>query len=128
MLCIYSLVPLRVVIVFICIFFLMNRSPPRPTHTDTLVPYTTLFRSFRSVSCPQAETMDEFAQALLIVHSGKIESLEYRRRRNRDLGIHCASPEIRLRSKTNIQEIMADAKLLGEIAQRSALKIGRAHV
>src|SRR3546814_6828210 len=65
--------------------------------------------------------MDEFAQALLIVHSGKIESLEYRRRRNRDLGIHCASPEIRLRSKTNIQEIMADAKLLGEIAQRSAL-------
>src|SRR3546814_12075410 len=27
------------------IFFLMIRRPPRSTHTDTLVPYTTLFRS-----------------------------------------------------------------------------------
>src|SRR3546814_12580689 len=25
--------------------FLMNRRPPRPTRTDTLFPYTTLFRS-----------------------------------------------------------------------------------
>src|SRR3546814_3968653 len=29
--------------VFIC--FLMKRRPPRPTRTDTLFPYTTLFRS-----------------------------------------------------------------------------------
>src|SRR3546814_2959804 len=29
------------------VFFLMVRRPPRPTRTDTLVPYTTLFRSFR---------------------------------------------------------------------------------
>src|SRR3546814_20348234 len=26
-------------------FFLMIRRPPRSTHTDTLIPYTTLFRS-----------------------------------------------------------------------------------
>src|SRR3546814_9051363 len=33
--------------VFVCIrcFFLMIRRPPRSTRTDTLVPYTTLFRS-----------------------------------------------------------------------------------
>src|SRR3546814_6935830 len=29
------------------IFFLMIRRPPRSTRTDTLFPYTTLFRSFR---------------------------------------------------------------------------------
>src|SRR3546814_19098629 len=31
--------------VFCCIFFLMIRRPPRSTRTDTLFPYTTLFRS-----------------------------------------------------------------------------------
>src|SRR3546814_6093181 len=30
----------------ICFFFLMIRRPPRSTRTDTLFPYTTLFRSF----------------------------------------------------------------------------------
>src|SRR3546814_18845937 len=29
----------------LCIFFLMIRRPPRSTRTDTLFPYTTLFRS-----------------------------------------------------------------------------------
>src|SRR3546814_10846595 len=29
----------------LCIFFLMIRRPPRSTRTDTLLPYTTLFRS-----------------------------------------------------------------------------------
>src|SRR3546814_10504467 len=33
-----------------CIFFLMIRRPPRSTRTDTLFPYTTLFRS-SSPSC-----------------------------------------------------------------------------
>src|SRR3546814_3235003 len=30
---------------FVCFFFLMIRRPPRSTRTDTLFPYTTLFRS-----------------------------------------------------------------------------------
>src|SRR3546814_14980269 len=34
--------------VFLCFFFLMFRRPPRSTRTDTLFPYTTLFRSHRS--------------------------------------------------------------------------------
>src|SRR3546814_5080255 len=29
----------------LCVFFLMIRRPPRSTRTDTLCPYTTLFRS-----------------------------------------------------------------------------------
>src|SRR3546814_1063015 len=30
---------------FLCVFFLMIRPPPRSTRTDTRFPYTTLFRS-----------------------------------------------------------------------------------
>src|SRR3546814_7105390 len=33
----------------ICFFFLMIRRPPRSTRTDTLFPYTTLFRSAASL-------------------------------------------------------------------------------
>src|SRR3546814_12672178 len=33
-------------------FFLMIRRPPRSTRTDTLFPYTTLFRSVNDVGCP----------------------------------------------------------------------------
>src|SRR3546814_20284423 len=32
--------------VFFSVFFLMLRRPPRSTRTDTLFPYTTLFRSY----------------------------------------------------------------------------------
>src|SRR3546814_18203445 len=32
-------------LVFVFVFFLMIRRPPRSTRTDTLFPYTTLFRS-----------------------------------------------------------------------------------
>src|SRR3546814_8583846 len=31
-------------------FFLMIRRPPRSTRTDTLVPYTTLFRSYSGIN------------------------------------------------------------------------------
>src|SRR3546814_17570873 len=34
-----------VILYFVLIFFLMIRRPPRSTRTDTLFPYTTLFRS-----------------------------------------------------------------------------------
>src|SRR3546814_15298228 len=33
------------VLISYLVFFLMIRRPPRSTHTDTLFPYTTLFRS-----------------------------------------------------------------------------------
>src|SRR3546814_5432308 len=33
----------------LCFFFLMSRRPPRSTRTDTLFPYTTLFRSLAGV-------------------------------------------------------------------------------
>src|SRR3546814_16795681 len=44
---------LYIVIVF---FFLMIRRPPRSTRTDTLLPYTTLFRSRRTSPGRGADT------------------------------------------------------------------------
>src|SRR3546814_12392151 len=44
---------------FVCIiFFLMIRRPPRSTRTDTLFPYTTLFRSHQR-GVGQADRMGE---------------------------------------------------------------------
>src|SRR3546814_4536792 len=41
------------VVVCVCVVFLMIRRPPRSTRTDTLFPYTTLFRSVGVVGiCP----------------------------------------------------------------------------
>src|SRR3546814_5534429 len=41
----------------ICLFFLMIRRPPRSTRTDTLFPYTTLFRS-APLACASAATTE----------------------------------------------------------------------
>src|SRR3546814_11315527 len=38
---------LLIVVLSVVVFFLMIRRPPRSTRTDTLFPYTTLFRSGR---------------------------------------------------------------------------------
>src|SRR3546814_1227102 len=43
---------------FVC-FFLMIRRPPRSTRTDTLFPYTTLFRSHIRSSSTQTNRHDE---------------------------------------------------------------------
>src|SRR3546814_15246185 len=40
---------------YVFIFFLMIRRPPRSTRTDTLFPYTTLFRSARAFIRPTSE-------------------------------------------------------------------------
>src|SRR3546814_11018593 len=42
-------------LLLVCLFFfLMIRRPPRSTRTDTLFPYTTLFRSDRRATAGQA--------------------------------------------------------------------------
>src|SRR3546814_14005362 len=41
----YDFMAVCILVVFVVFFFLMIRRPPRSTRTDTLFPYTTLFRS-----------------------------------------------------------------------------------
>src|SRR3546814_3354244 len=50
-------------------FFLMIRRPPRSTRTDTLFPYTTLFRSDRATASPGSATAGVVAVAVAAVRS-----------------------------------------------------------
>src|SRR3546814_10700242 len=49
-------------------FFLMIRRPPRSTRTDTLFPYTTLFRSTRPAPRSRQDIRAAFAGALRLWH------------------------------------------------------------
>src|SRR3546814_11155588 len=49
---VFMFVILYFVVVFDCLLFLMIRRPPRSTRTDTLFPYTTLFRLTHSLTHP----------------------------------------------------------------------------
>src|SRR3546814_16413372 len=77
--------------VLLIVFFLMIRRPPRSTRTDTLFPYTTLFRSIIAVETgpyaaiePAAATDDRVARALLKPH----EHMDCRRREDLPARLH----------------------------------------
>src|SRR3546814_3103388 len=71
-----------IVVVF---FFLMIRRPPRSTRTDTLFPYTTLFRSSACLAtewswvrrglAPAAKTADPAATERSEEHTSELQSL-----------------------------------------------------
>src|SRR3546814_6383382 len=56
---------------FLVFFFLMIRRPPRSTRTDTLFPYTTLFRSWLSYRFPRAERLLE-GEPRILIRDGEI--------------------------------------------------------
>src|SRR3546814_15483682 len=64
-----------------CFFFLMIRRPPRSTRTDTLFPYTTLFRS-DDVRVREAARGFGFAEEALL-HAGEFVRLEFLGQRHR---------------------------------------------
>src|SRR3546814_8444948 len=49
-------------------FFLMIRRPPRSTRTDTLFPYTTLFRSIQAIVNKRLAKMRRMIDATLAYH------------------------------------------------------------
>src|SRR3546814_2725169 len=55
-----------------CFFFLMIRRPPRSTRTDTLFPYTTLFRSRTRLGDVVDRVIDRRHRALRSRHRGDI--------------------------------------------------------
>src|SRR3546814_11995308 len=64
------------------VFFLMIRRPPRSTRTDTLFPYTTLFRSFLARPIPENEMERLFALAQLAPSVGNAQPWRYLRVRS----------------------------------------------
>src|SRR3546814_14314237 len=67
---------MRILIIILDLFFLMIRRPPRSTRTDTLFPYTTLFRS-------QQQTADD-GQTQRLTHLGALRAAEQQRQRTED--------------------------------------------
>src|SRR3546814_14861889 len=62
--CVYLFFVLYLIVLCTCFFFfLMIRRPPRSTRTDTLFPYTTLFRS---VPSPQSRGPDPYTATAAI--------------------------------------------------------------
>src|SRR3546814_2373742 len=65
------------------IFFLMIRRPPRSTRTDTLFPYTTLFRSVSWSSAPIGEGFSDKSSSIAAAtasrrseeHTSELQSL-----------------------------------------------------
>src|SRR3546814_5470920 len=66
---------------FFIFFFLMIRRPPRSTRTDTLFPYTTLFRSSRSGTRARTDRRRQPRRRRL----ARLASAAPRRDRRRDL-------------------------------------------
>src|SRR3546814_15814597 len=64
-----------VLLCFLSIFFLMIRRPPRSTRTDTLFPYTTLFRSIEESIREQGMTDILFNQ-LVDIDQQKLKVLK----------------------------------------------------
>src|SRR3546814_2273533 len=89
---------------FFCFFFLMIRRPPRSTRTDTLFPYTTLFRSYH-----RKRLFDEQPSALL--HAGPFEK--------RDSAPQVSAPEralLELLSEVGVRQPLQEAR---ELLERS---------
>src|SRR3546814_4664988 len=63
--------------VFFSIFFLMIRRPPRSTRTDTLFPYTTLFRSTHKLRV--CEMPADLVRTPSLVHNGTLQQCAVRR-------------------------------------------------
>src|SRR3546814_18217982 len=76
-----------------CFFFLMIRRPPRSTRTDTLFPYTTLFRSL-------LEHTDITARPLRSERAHRDIALVWRKNSPRE-------KEFRLRSEEHTSELQS---------------------
>src|SRR3546814_2838057 len=85
-----------------CVFFLMIRRPPRSTRTDTLFPYTTLFRSPHQRQAVE-DIRFRFARHHGIKVMGSDNSLAklFKRRR----GAQCVT-EFRLTEQEDLQQCM----------------------
>src|SRR3546814_4746068 len=103
----------------------MIRRPPRSTRTDTLFPYTTLFRSAEQSLLRQLDRRDDRCNARLALGEGprliddeRIDLLEMLKR----LGILDQDP-----SRGTLAHADHDRHRRGE-TERTRTEIGRAHV
>src|SRR3546814_7573046 len=102
-------------------FFLMIRRPPRSTRTDTLFPYTTLFRSGAQTLALIVKTDVQGSQEALVSSLTKLSTEEVRV----DV-VHAAVGGIS-ESDVNLA-IASHAVVIGFNVRAEQSEIGRAHV
>src|SRR3546814_18411135 len=106
----------------------MIRRPPRSTRTDTLFPYTTLFRSVLSLAACRGGSDDVKGKANAPV---QIISVQLERKPWRDgieaLGTARANESVVIAAKVNetVKRVNFDS---GDYVEAGAVQIGRAHV
>src|SRR3546814_2891813 len=115
------------------IFFLMIRRPPRSTRTDTLFPYTTLFRSHQVGLEEKARLLREARQVL--APGGKLYVADYGEQRSRLMRLLF---RLTIQQLDGVQDTQPNADGLLPVLMREAgfcdvreletFQIGRAHV
>src|SRR3546814_18627915 len=98
-----------------CFFFLMKRRPPRSTRTDTLFPYTTLFRS-------DGKTRSMNNAEMAAAATGSADAQGKKARERVMIVQHRGSMEV----LTGL--LLAAAIAIGLTLPDQAWEIGRAHV
>src|SRR3546814_16417018 len=118
-----------ILIVSVCfLFFLMIRRPPRSTRTDTLFPYTTLFRSLPRIPERQRRAAPAASPERLLRQPDPEEGRRVRRSR-RLLGARGAVAPRRRALEDAVPEKYAGAGRGPHRARRmGGRQIGRAHV
>src|SRR3546814_1594607 len=117
-----------------CILFLMKRRPPGSTLTDTLLPYTTLFRSFESLEIKQRifERLGQIAKpgAILASNTSSIYVnilAEFSGRPSDVLGMHFVSPAHIMRLLEVVRANQTAPDVLATV-MRLAKRIGKVPV
>src|SRR3546814_4218737 len=105
------------------VFFLMIRRPPRSTRTDTLFPYTTLFRS--RGDAPAQPCLDALVQDARRC-AGESAQVEAHPAPGGDLQGHLLDPRLYAVQEGGVQAAHVDAEidLTGDDRHRVALRIG----
>src|SRR3546814_10950151 len=113
-------------------FFLMLRRPPRSTRTDTLFPYTTLFRSVLALDAETWEELDRVAIPADEIYS--VVSINNHKRLTSTLvslfSQTASSLESIAESRLQAQAIAYEAEHLSHVrdVEEQRQQIGRAHV
>src|SRR3546814_1779607 len=127
---------------FLCFFFLMIRRPPRSTRTDTLFPYTTLFRSrhrLRGAAHSMADAEPRARREILPAdgrtprapHLGALRPQHARIGARLSISRAALRCGARGRNRRPARDLAAGRPLAGtdrRVAGRLRKKIGRAHV
>src|SRR3546814_3913965 len=88
-------------------FFLMKRRPPKSTRTDTLFPYTTLFRSPTSPAGKAVQA--EVSKALKALRLGKDAQLPLKKQTEKDeKGKKVPTGKLVFRAKSQYAPVIAD--------------------